>query len=132
MFNELQKQVMPTIAKENAGGLVCDSVTQLIRVGWAMNTNGRWVVALNTPQYQQHVTEVICRYHSGAKCNYIPPCYRATCLQRYNTQKLLVIDPRVPHKGPFLSEFLFPSCCVCHLDNEKPFANESSIYASKK
>lgn len=39
---------------------------------------------------------------------------------RFNTQKLLVIDPWNPYKGPFLSEFLFASCCVCYIP-EQPF-----------
>lgn len=47
------------------------------------------------------VSEVLCRYQSGSTCNFVPPCYQAKCLQRYNTQKLLVIDPAVPHRGPF-------------------------------
>lgn len=121
MFKDMQQQVMPTLAKDNVGGLVCDTTTQLVRVGWAMNTNGRWLVVLNTEQYQQYVTEVICRNRSGSSCNFVPPCYRSKCLQRYNTQKLLVVDPAVPHKGPFLSEFIFPSCCVCHVDPDKTF-----------
>ncbi|KAL3260849.1 hypothetical protein MRX96_046218 [Rhipicephalus microplus] len=38
---------------------------------------------------------------------------KAICEQRYNLQTLLVIDPMDPYKGPFLSCFLFSSCCVC-------------------
>lgn len=124
MFRDLQHQVMPTLAKDSTGGLVCDSATNLIRIGWAMNTNGRWLIVLNTEQYQQYITEVICRYRNGASCNFVPPCYRAKCLQRYNTQKLLVVDPAVPHKGPFLSEFIFPSCCVCHVESDKSYLLE--------
>ena len=114
MFKQLKNQVMPTLAEDNTSGLVCESQTRLLRIGWAMNTDGRWLVVLNTDQYQQYITEVVCRTTRDS-CNYVPPCYKAKCLQRFNTQKLLVIDPVVPHRGPFLSEFLFPSCCVCHI-----------------
>ncbi len=109
---------MPTLANDNTGGLVCDSVTRIIRAGWAKNTNGRWLVVINTDYYQQYVTEVICRHGTGSYCNFIPPCYHASCRQRYNTQKLLVIDPWNPYRGPFLSEFLFPSCCICFVPGD--------------
>lgn len=118
LFRDLRNQVMPKLANDNYGGLVCDSITRVVRPGWARNTNNRWLVVINTDSYQQYVTEVLCRHGSGSYCNFIPPCYHATCRQRYNTQKLLVIDPWNPYKGPFLSEFLFPSCCICHVSDE--------------
>lgn len=122
----LSHQVMPQLANDGpssgssgsssgVGGLVCEATTRLVRVGWAMNTSGRWLAVLNTDHYQQYVTEVLCAQQANSACHYVPPCYQATCTQRYNTQKLLVVDPAVPHRGPFLSEFLFPSCCVCHV-----------------
>ena len=115
LFRDLRQQVMPKLANDNFGGLVCDSITRVVRPGWARNTNNKWLVVINTDQYQQFVTEVICRNGAAAPCNFIPPCYAATCSQRYNTQKLLVVDPWNPYKGPFLSEFLFPSCCICYV-----------------
>lgn len=115
LFRDLRQQVMPKLANDNFGGLVCDSITRVVRPGWAKNTNNRWLVVINTDHYQQFVTEVICRNGPNAACNFIPPCYQATCAQRYNTQKLLVIDPWNPYKGPFVSEFLFPSCCICYV-----------------
>lgn len=115
LFRDLRQQVMPKLANDNFGGLVCDSITRVVRPGWARNTNNKWLVVINTDQYQQFVTEVICRNGAASPCNFIPPCYAATCSQRYNTQKLLVVDPWNPYKGPFLSEFLFPSCCICYV-----------------
>ncbi len=126
LFRDLRQQVMPTLANDNTGGLVCDSVTRIIRAGWAKNTNGRWLVVINTDYYQQYVTEVICRHGTGSYCNFIPPCYHASCRQRYNTQKLLVIDPWNPYKGPFLSEFLFPSCCICFVPGETHDSQQSA------
>lgn len=120
LFRDLRQQVMPKLANDNYGGLVCDSLTRVVRPGWARNTNNRWLVVINTDHYQQFVTEVICRNGPSANCNFIPPCYQATCAQRYNTQKLLVIDPWNPYKGPFVSEFLFPSCCICYVPSYSP------------
>jgi hypothetical protein len=128
LFRDLRQQVMPKLANDNFGGLVCDSITRVVRPGWAKNTNNRWLVVINTEQYQQFVTEVICRNGPSASCNFIPPCYQATCAQRYNTQKLLVIDPWNPYKGPFVSEFLFPSCCICYVP---PFPGGSSSGTSE-
>ena len=87
LFRDLRHQVMPTLANDNTGGLVCDSITRIVRPGWAKNTNGRWLVVINTDHYQQYVTEVICRHGTGSYCNFIPPCYHSSCRQRYNTQK---------------------------------------------
>lgn len=61
LFRDLKKQRMPRIAENADGALVCDSITRMIRPGWAKNNNGRWVVIINTEQYAQFVTEVICR-----------------------------------------------------------------------
>lgn len=127
LFRDLRQQVMPKLANDNYGGLVCDSLTRVVRPGWARNTNNRWLVVINTDHYQQFVTEVICRNGPSAHCNFIPPCYQATCAQRYNTQKLLVIDPWNPYKGPFVSEFLFPSCCICYVPSYTPAEAASTI-----
>lgn len=115
LFRDLHAQIMPKLAQDSTGNLVCDSVTRVVRPGWARNTNDRWLVVINTENYHQYVTEVVCQYGPNSRCNFIPPCYYSSCQQRYNTQKLLVIDPTNPYRGPFLSEFLFPSCCVCYV-----------------
>lgn len=115
LFRDLHAQIMPKLAQDSTGNLVCDSVTRVVRPGWARNTNDRWLVVINTDNYHQYVTEVVCQYGTNSRCNFIPPCYYSSCQQRYNTQKLLVIDPTNPYRGPFLSEFLFPSCCVCYV-----------------
>lgn len=121
LFRDLHAQIMPKLAQDSTGNLVCDSITRVVRPGWARNTNERWLVVINTENYHQYVTEVVCQYGSNSRCNFIPPCYYSSCQQRYNTQKLLVIDPSNPYRGPFLSEFLFPSCCVCYV----PSASDS-------
>lgn len=115
LFRDLHAQIMPKLAPDSTGNLVCDSITRVVRPGWARNTNDRWLVVINNDNYHQYVTEVVCQYGTNSRCNFIPPCYYSSCQQRYNTQKLLVIDPSNPYRGPFLSEFLFPSCCVCYI-----------------
>lgn len=115
LFRDLHAQIMPKLAQDSTGNLVCDSITRVVRPGWARNTNERWLVVINNDNYHQYVTEVVCQYGSNSRCNFIPPCYYSSCQQRYNTQKLLVIDPSNPYRGPFMSEFLFPSCCVCYV-----------------
>lgn len=127
LFRDLRHQIMPKLANDNYGGLVCDSVTRVVRPGWTKNTNNRWLVIINTDIYQQYVTEIVCRHGSNSRCNFIPPCYHAICKQRYNTQKLLVIDPWNPYKGPFLSEFLFPSCCICFVPANERDDHQSPI-----
>ncbi|XP_023242549.1 uncharacterized protein LOC111640738 [Centruroides sculpturatus] len=114
LFKDLRTLQMPKLAELGDGSLVCDSQTKIVRPGWAKNVNGRWLVVLNNEYYHQYVTEVQCKY-DGSYCNFVPPCYHATCQQRYNKQTLLVIDPHHPYKGPFLSKFLFASCCVCYV-----------------
>jgi hypothetical protein len=42
LFRDLRQQVMPKLANDNYGGLVCDSITRVIRPGWARNTANRW------------------------------------------------------------------------------------------
>lgn len=134
LFRDLHAQIMPKLAQDSNGNLVCDSITRVVRPGWARNTNDRWLVVINTDNYHQYVTEVVCQYGSNSRCNFIPPCYYSSCQQRYNTQKLLVIDPTNPYRGPFLSEFLFPSCCVCYVPttsdslNDKFRPSPASIY----
>lgn len=134
LFRDLHAQIMPKLAQDSNGNLVCDSITRVVRPGWARNTNDRWLVVINTDNYHQYVTEVVCQYGSNSRCNFIPPCYYSSCQQRYNTQKLLVIDPTNPYRGPFLSEFLFPSCCVCYVPktsdalNDQYRASPASIY----
>lgn len=36
-----------------------------------------------------------------------------------------MIDPWNPYKGPFLSEFLFASCCVCYIPEQQYSANSN-------
>ncbi|KAH7982298.1 hypothetical protein HPB52_003831 [Rhipicephalus sanguineus] len=112
LFRDLRHSQGPPLADDGSGSLDCDTVTRIVRPGWAKNTLGRWLVVINTLYYEQLVTEITCRYENSA-CNLVAPCFYASCQQRYNLQTLLVIDPTDPYKGPFLSRFLFPSCCVC-------------------
>ncbi|KAH7980760.1 hypothetical protein HPB49_018993 [Dermacentor silvarum] len=125
LFRDLRHSQSPPLADDGSGSLACDTVTRIVRPGWAKNTLGRWLVVINTLYYEQLVTEISCRYENSA-CNLVAPCFYASCQQRYNLQTLLVIDPTDPYKGPLLSRFLFPSCCVCSApggDSQRAAAN---------
>lgn len=40
LFRDLRQQVMPKLASDNYGGLVCDSITRVVRPGWARYAYG--------------------------------------------------------------------------------------------
>lgn len=61
LFRDLRDLQPPTLADSENGNLVCDSMTRIIRPGWARNTNGKWLVVINTPYHIQTVTEIKCR-----------------------------------------------------------------------
>lgn len=78
---------------------------------------------------------VLFRRFESTQCNFVAPCFDASCQQRFNIQKLLVIDPTNPYKGPFLSQFLFPSCCVCYAPSGKPMSmlsNTKTDYGDRR
>lgn len=47
---------MPKLANDNYGALVCDSITRVVRPGWVRNTANKWLVVINTEEYQQYVS----------------------------------------------------------------------------
>ncbi|XP_003740558.1 protein spaetzle 4-like [Galendromus occidentalis] len=130
LFRDLRDLHPPTLADSEKGSLVCDSITRIIRPGWARNTNGKWLVVINTAYHIQTVTEIKCR-SEGTACAFIAPCFHSSCQQRYNIQSLLVIDPNNHYKGPFVSHFLFPSSCVCFVPDPKLVVQSQCQAASK-
>ncbi|KAH9361484.1 hypothetical protein HPB48_004573 [Haemaphysalis longicornis] len=61
LFRDLRHSHTPPLADDGNGALACDATTRIVRPGWAKNTNGRWLVVINTPYYEQFVTEISCR-----------------------------------------------------------------------
>ena len=49
--------------------------------------------------------------HSMSDCG-----RKSRCIQRYNFQHLLAVDPDNLHSCPTIRAFKFPSSCVCHID----------------
>ncbi|OQR67591.1 hypothetical protein BIW11_13431 [Tropilaelaps mercedesae] len=112
LFRDLRGLHSLTLTDLGSGSLVSDSITKIIRPGWARNPNGKWLVVINTPIYIKRQ----CFLHfrtDDTSCAYVAPRFHSSCQQRYNVQSLLVMDPSNHYKGPFLSHFLFSSSCVC-------------------
>ncbi|PSN50505.1 hypothetical protein C0J52_10715 [Blattella germanica] len=98
------------------GNFVCESEVQYIRPGWAKNWKNEWVAVVNTEKYPQNVRVETCKF-GGKKCEYLPPCYKSFCIQRYTYVKLLCIDPYKPHRRPIVDVFEVPAACSCFVEN---------------
>lgn len=55
--------------------------------------------------------------YGGKKCEYLPPCYKSFCVQRYAYVKLLCVDPFNPHYRPIVDVFEIPTACSCFVEN---------------
>nr|XP_054919054.1 uncharacterized protein LOC129380887 [Dermacentor andersoni] len=61
LFRDLRHSRSPPLADDGSGSLACDTVTRIVRPGWAKNTLDRWLLVINTLYYEQLVTEISCR-----------------------------------------------------------------------
>jgi len=95
---------------------VCDSELRFIRPGYARDSTGKWQVIVQTEELPQRVAIDLC--HSPDKpCRLMSDCgQKSKCLQRYNFQHLLAVDPDNLHDCPTIRAFKFPSACVCHIE----------------
>lgn len=95
---------------------VCDSELRFIRPGYARDSTGKWQVIVQTEDLPQRVAIDLC--HSPEKpCRLMSDCgQKSKCLQRYNFQHLLAVDPDNLHDCPTIRAFKFPSACVCHIE----------------
>ncbi|CAL4158597.1 unnamed protein product [Meganyctiphanes norvegica] len=105
-----------TLGYRQDGHFVCGSVVESARLGWAQNTRGQWLVVINTDKFPQSVRIETCKY-GGRRCEYLPPCYKSTCIQRSSYAKLIAIDPTRPSVRPRVETFLLPSACSCFVEN---------------
>ncbi|XP_022238863.1 uncharacterized protein LOC111085288 [Limulus polyphemus] len=97
---------------------LCETVPRIIRPGLAHDTSGKWFIIVQSDKYPQRVPVEICS-SPGDVCSNIADCGRKSrCVQRYNYQLLISIDPDLPDICPFMRLFKFPSSCVCHVEVE--------------
>ncbi|XP_068212443.1 LOW QUALITY PROTEIN: neurotrophin 1-like [Palaemon carinicauda] len=106
-----------TLHSHRGGGhFVCESSVQYLRHGWAQNLHGEWVAVINTDKFPQSIRVETCRY-KDKRCEYLPPCYKSICVQRYNYVKLLCLDPYRPTYRPTVDVFKVPSACSCFVED---------------
>ncbi|XP_021966866.1 neurotrophin 1 [Folsomia candida] len=98
------------------GHFICESDVSYVRPGWAKNWKGEWIAVLNTDVFPQSVRIETCKYPKK-KCEYMPPCYKSYCVQRYTYVKLICLDPYNPNKRPTTDVFEIPSACSCFVEN---------------
>lgn len=95
---------------------VCDSELRFIRPGYARDSTGKWQVVVQTEDLPQRVAIDLC-HTPGKPCHSMSDCGRKSrCIQRYNFQHLLAVDPDNLHSCPTIRAFKFPSSCVCHIE----------------
>lgn len=105
-----------TLNYRHGGHFICESSVQYLRPGWAQNLYGEWVAVINTDKFPQSVRIETCRY-KDKRCEYLPPCYKSRCVQRYNYVKLLSLDPYRPTYKPIVDVFQIPSACSCFVED---------------
>ncbi|XP_064083163.1 neurotrophin 1-like isoform X2 [Macrobrachium nipponense] len=105
-----------TSSDKRGGHFVCESSVQYLRPGWAQNLHGEWVAVINTDKFPQSIRVENCRY-KDKRCEYLPPCYKSKCVQRYNYVKLLCLDPYRPTYRPTVDVFKVPSACSCFVED---------------
>ena len=49
----------------------------------------------------------------GRHCEYLPPCYKSSCLQLFSPFPLISIDPNRPEQPPAIALIPLPSACSC-------------------
>nr|CAD7445341.1 unnamed protein product [Timema bartmani] len=75
---------------------------------WARNWKNQWVAVVNTDKYPQSLRMELCKY-GGKRCEYLPPCYKSFCVQRYTYVKLLCVDPLNTHHRPVVDVIFIES-----------------------
>ncbi|XP_045111443.1 neurotrophin 1-like [Portunus trituberculatus] len=105
-----------TPSARRGGHFVCESAVDYIRPGWAQNLRGEWVAILNTDRFPQTVKIETCRY-GNKRCEYLPPCYKSRCAQRYSYTRLLSLNPHLPSLRPVIDVFQIPTACSCFVED---------------
>ncbi|KAK3914595.1 Neurotrophin 1, partial [Frankliniella fusca] len=98
------------------GHFACESEVAYLRPGWARNWKDQWVAVVNTDKFPQMVRVETCKF-LNQKCEFLPPCYKSSCVQRFAATRLLCVDPANPHQRPIIEVFEMPVACSCFVEN---------------
>jgi len=81
------------------GNFACESDVGWLKIGWAQDVTGRYLLVINTTRFPQIHRPEACSYAEKRR-EYLPPCYKSSCKQRYTNTHLIAIDPAKPRDGP--------------------------------
>ena len=127
-----------TLESAQDGSFMCSTLTSFLRPGcimhaifgltflspgWVRAPQG-WLLAVqgHVDQVQgllpsdEDVRQVVklesCLFQ-GRHCEYLPPCYKSSCLQLFSPFPLISIDPNRPEQPPVIALIPLPSACSC-------------------
>ncbi|XP_076330817.1 uncharacterized protein LOC143236439 [Tachypleus tridentatus] len=99
---------------------LCESNQRFVYPSFARDSTGSWNVIVQAEEFPQRVPVEFCRVQGGP-CTKIATCGLVSrCVQKYNYQLLMSIDPAKPDVCPTMKLYKFPSACLCHAQIEKP------------
>ena len=95
---------------------MCSSRSRVVRPGWVRSEAGVWYLVIQSSDWDidQRVTSSECLYR-GKHCEYLPACYRSSCLQNFSPTSLLATSLSQHNKPIFINVNLPVSCsCFVH------------------
>ena len=95
---------------------MCSSRTRVVRPGWVRSSTGVWHVVVQSASWDisQLVRASECLYR-GKHCEYLPACYRSSCVQNFSPTALLATSLSRRNKPTFITVDLPVSCsCFVH------------------
>lgn len=97
---------------------ICKSGPLRVRLTWGRTVHGEWVKVLNSKEYFQFITLVICS-NPGTACKQgkTGNGIRLVCVQRYRAMLLAALHPR--RREPSWEQFLLPSSCSCVITHKR-------------
>ena len=84
--------------------------------GWLLAVQGHVDQVQELVQVGKDVPQVVklesCLFQ-GRHCEYLPPCYKSSCLQLFSPFPLISVDPNRPEQPPVIALIPLPSACSC-------------------
>ena len=84
--------------------------------GWLLAVQGHVDQVQELVQVGEDVPQVVklesCLFQ-GRHCEYLPPCYKSSCLQLFSPFPLISVDPNRPEQPPVIALIPLPSACSC-------------------